>query len=220
MSVASKAVLAITMLAALGLASAGCWRGRRATYGAEPVVDARQAERLRRIAEREMSCPRDQLVPVPLVESAMEVRGCGRIREYALVCRRGRRCQWQPMVPAALLAARDLACPLESMSVAAPATHVRDLMGCGRMARYALACDAETACRWNLSSAPTSDAAATPPATYGTTYAPPPVGGPAPTASVAGEVPPPPGASEATATPAPVGDESVPPPPPGSTQPR
>jgi hypothetical protein len=214
MAFACKAVLWVATLAAIGLAGSGC--DRRAAYGAAPTLDARQAERLRRIAERDMSCPRRGLAEVPLVDSAVEVRGCGRIREYALVCRRGRRCQWQPMVPAALLAARDMSCTLESMSVAAPAAHVRDLIGCGRMARYTLVCDGETACRWNLTSRVTSEAAAAPPPTYGTTYAPPPVGGPATTASMAAEVPPPPGAAERGAA----SSDAIPPPPPGSTQPR
>jgi hypothetical protein len=228
------------LLGLLGLSSSGCWRGRRATYGTVPAVDARQVERLRRLAERDIHCPRGELVAVPMAASAAEVRGCGRIREYSLVCGRRRRCDWQPMVPAAMLATRDLGCPLEAMSVASPSPTTRDLMGCGRMTRYTLSCDEESPCRWSLATAVAPDSAAVPPPSYGGTYAPP-AGAPAdgagaPTASsqpvtpsAAGEIPPPPGsaASEvppppATAVPPPPGGASdeIPPPPPGSTQPR
>lgn len=131
------AVLAFAVVTFAGAASMGCMRSRRATYGTVPTVDARQVERLRRVGERDMRCPRGSLVMIPMTQNAVELRGCERIREYSLVCRRGRRCNWQPMTPAALLATRDLACPLEAMSVAAPSASTRDLVGCGRMGRYA-----------------------------------------------------------------------------------
>lgn len=222
-------VLGALFLAGLALAGAGCWRGRRATYGTVPTVDARQVERLRRVAERDIRCPRGELVAVPMADSAAEVRGCGRIREYSLVCGRRRRCDWQPMVPAAMLATRDLACPLEAMSVASPTPTARDLIGCGRMTRYTLVCDGEAPCRWTLATAVAPDAAAVPPPSYGGTYEAPPASAQPVTPSTAGEVPPPPGASASEVPPPPAAavppppaasTEEIPPPPLGSTQPR
>jgi hypothetical protein len=209
-STARSGVLLVVVASIAAVLFAGCFRGRRATYGTVPTVDARQVERLRRVGERDMHCPRGALVMIPMTQNAVELRGCERIREYSLVCRRGRRCNWQPMMPAALLATRDLACPLEAMSVAAPSASTRDLVGCGRMGRYAIACLEDTVCRWNLLAPVGPDVAAVPPASYGATYAPAPpsVGSPPSQGTVTGEVPPPPSASE------------VPPPPPASVRVR
>lgn len=184
---------------------AGCHSRRPTTYGSVPTVDARQVERLRRVGERDMRCPAGSLVMIPMTQNAVELRGCERIREYSLVCRRGRRCNWQPMMPAALLATNDLACPLEAMSVAAPSAATRDLIGCGRMGRYAISCVDDMVCRWNLLGPVGPDTAAVPPATYGGGYAAPPTSSAPAGGGGGGEVvPPPPGASE------------VPPPPSGS----
>ncbi len=220
-------IVGVVLFAATWIA--GCGRLRRGAYGTAPTVDARQIERLRRVGEREMRCPRASLVMIPMTQNAVELRGCERIREYALVCRRGRRCTWQPMTPAAMLAMRDLACPLEAMSVAAPSASTRDLIGCGRMGRYAIACVEDAVCRWNLLAPVGPDVAVVPPPAYGTTYAPAPngpvggqVGGqvqPAgPAASGSGEVPPPPGASVTLG--AQITVNEVPPPPSSSTAPR
>ena len=166
-----------------------------------------------------MRCPRGSLVLIPMTQNAVELRGCERIREYSLVCRRGRRCNWQPMTPAALLATRDLGCPLEAMSVAAPSASTRDLVGCGRTGRYAIACMDDTVCRWNLLAPVAPEAAAVPPAGYGSTYGPAPAPPTAPSQGpIVGEVPPPPGASVAVSGQVTVTE--VPPPPAGSTSPR
>ena len=216
----ARAGLLFLLLTALLTATAlsGCGRLRRAQYGTVPMVDARQVERLRRVGERDMRCPSASLVIIPMTQSAVELRGCERIREYSLVCRRGRRCNWQPMTPAALLAMRDLSCPLEAMSVAAPSASTRDLIGCGRMGRYAIACVEDSVCRWNLLGPVGPDVAVVPPPAYGTTYAPAPSVTPAaPSAASSGEVPPPPGAPVTVG--AQVTVSEVPPPPPSSTAP-
>jgi len=224
----------LLVLLAIGLASVLLGTGcrRRAAFGGVATVDARQVERLRRVGERDMHCPRGSLVMIPMTQSAVELRGCERIREYSLVCRRGRRCNWQAMMPAALLATRDLACPLESMSVSASSASTRDLVGCGRMGRYTLTCLDDAVCRWNLL-APVGPelAVATPPASYGSSYAapeqsvsvPPPPGATGAVVvqpAVTGEVPPPPGASTSISGSATVSGEVIPPPPSGSTGPR
>ncbi len=219
-------------LLAIALASVLLGTGcrRRAAFGGVATVDARQVERLRRVGERDMHCPRGSLVMIPMTQSAVELRGCDRIREYSLVCRRGRRCNWQAMMPAALLATRDLGCPLESMNVSASSASTRDLVGCGRMGRYTLTCLDDAVCRWNLL-APVGPelAVATPPASYGSSYAAPeqsPVPPPPGEAVIVvqppstGEVPPPPGASVSISGSATVSGEVIPPPPSGSTGPR
>jgi hypothetical protein len=223
-------VLFVVVVSIAAVAFAGCIRSRRATYGTVPTVDARQVERLRRVGERDMRCPRGSLVMIPMTQNAVELRGCERIREYSLVCRRGRRCNWQPMTPAALLATRDLACPLEAMSVAAPSASTRDLVGCGRMGRYAIACLDDAVCRWNLLAPVGPDVAAVPPASYGATYGPAPAPPSAPSQGpVTGPVPPPPGSGASEVPPPPgasltvsgqVTVSEVPPPPPGSSRPR
>lgn len=216
-STARSGVLLLLLVGLGAILFAGCFRGRRA--GTLPIVDARQVERLRRVGERDMRCPRGSLVLIPMTQNAVELRGCERIREYSLVCRRGRRCNWQPMTPAALLATRDLGCPLEAMSVAAPSASTRDLVGCGRTGRYAIACMDDTVCRWNLLAPVAPEAAAVPPAGYGSTYGPAPAPPTAPSQGpIVGEVPPPPGASVAVSGQVTVTE--VPPPPAGSTSPR
>jgi len=217
----TRAALFLVLFATLFTATmlSGCGRLRRAQYGNVSTVDARHIERLRRVGERDMHCPSASLVIIPMTQNAVELRGCERIREYSLVCRRGRRCNWQPMTPAALLAMRDLSCPLEAMSVAAPSASTRDLIGCGRLGRYAIACVEDSVCRWNLLGPVGPDVAVVPPPAYGTTYGPAPSGGPAaPSATSTGEVPPPPGASVTVG--AQVTVSEVPPPPPSSTGPR
>lgn len=195
-------VATVLLLLAAAVAATGCRSRARSAYGNVQTMDARQVERLRRVGERDMRCGRGDLVMVPMTQNAVELRGCGRIREYSLVCRRGRRCNWQPMTPAAMLATQDLGCPLESMSVAAPSASTRDLLGCGRTGRYAIACVEDAVCRWNLLGPVALDATVAPPAAYGGGYAPPEGGsiasvevqGPT-TASITvsvGEVPPPP----------------------------
>jgi hypothetical protein len=195
----------------------GCFRARRGLYGAVPTMDAGQVERLRRVGEREMGCPRGALVMIPLTQNAVELRGCERIREYSLVCRRGRRCSWQSMTPAALLATRDLACPLEAMSVAAPSASTRDLVGCGRFGRYAIACTGDAVCRWNLLGPVAAELA--PPPGYGASYglAPAPPSAPS-QAPLVTEVPPPPEGSVGVS--AQFTSTEVPAPPSGSTAPR
>jgi len=227
----ARLFLALVLLAlAAVLLGTGC--RRRAAYGGGAVMDARQVERLRAVGERDMHCPRGSLVIIPMTQSAVELRGCERIREYSLVCRRGRRCNWQAMMPAALLATRDLGCPLEAMNVSASSASTRDLVGCGRMGRYALTCLDDAVCRWNLL-APVGPevAVAAPPASYGGSYAPPEQSTPLPpppgaTGAVVvqpappGEVPPPPGAGVSVSGSATVTGEVIPPPPSGSTGPR
>ena len=154
------------MLLMLAVAATGC--PRRA--GTMPINDARQMERLRRLSARDLQCDRTQMTLIPLNPSAMETRGCGRIREYSLVCTTRSRCGWQPIVAAAVLAQTELNCPLESMSVAAPSPSMRDVSGCGRANRYELVCNAALPCRWSRTANAVLSTAPPPPSSYNIAY--------------------------------------------------
>lgn len=158
---------ALLALVALGVLLGGCGR-RRAMRAmrANADLDRRQLVALQRSAGADMSCPAEQLALVALTTRAVEVRGCGRIREYALVCENARRCTWQPITPAAVLAVRDLSCPLTSMDVEAPSQIQRTLRGCGRGIGYVLSCADGIGCRW-VATEPAGPAVPPPPSGYG-----------------------------------------------------
>lgn len=181
----------------LAVVAGGCARRGRG-YTRLATLDETQVERLRRLGERDMNCARAALAVVPMAHNAVELRGCERIREYALVCR-GRRCNWQPMIPAALLATRDFHCSLEAMSVTAPTPTTRDLVGCGQAGRYTLNCADDAVCRWQLLSPVVPVAAMAPPPSYST-------GRPEAPTVVSGS--------------ASVSTDEIPPPPTGNTAPR
>ena len=153
-------------LLALALVGSGC--GRRG--GTTPVNDARQTERLRRTSASDLQCDRTQMTLIALNATAMETRGCGRIREYSLVCTTRSRCGWQPIVAAAVLAQTELNCPLEAMSVAAPSATMREVSGCGRANRYELLCDTSLPCRWTRTATAVLTDAPAPPSSYNVTY--------------------------------------------------
>ena len=135
-----------------------------------PINDARQMERLRRTSASDLQCDRTQMTLIPLNATAMETRGCGRIREYSLVCTTRSRCSWQPIVAAAVLAQTELNCPLEAMSVAAPSPTMREVSGCARANRYELVCDAALPCRWSRTATAVLADAPAPPSSYNVTY--------------------------------------------------
>lgn len=163
----SLASLALTwMLLALALAVTGCPR----RDGTLPLNDARQMERLRRTSASDLQCDRTQMTLIPLNPTAIETRGCGRIREYSLVCTTRSRCGWQPIVAAAVLAQTELSCPLEAMSVAAPSPTTREVSGCGRANRYELLCDASLPCRWTRTATAVLADAPAPPSSYNVSY--------------------------------------------------
>lgn len=135
-----------------------------------PVNDARQMERLRRTSASDLQCDRTQMTLIPLNPTAMETRGCGRIREYSLVCTTRSRCSWQPIVAAAVLAQTELGCSLDAMSVAAPSPTMREVSGCGRANRYELVCDAALPCRWSRTATAVLVDAPAPPSSYNVAY--------------------------------------------------
>lgn len=171
--------LAVFAFFTLALALTGCPRRQ----GTLPTANARELERLRRISAHDMQCDRAQMVMIPLNPSAMETRGCGRIREYSLVCTTRFRCQWQPIIAAAVLAQSELPCTLDAMTVSSPGANSREVSGCGRINRYELICAANLPCRWSRTTTMTIASAPQPPSSYNVTYAAPGPVAPAPQAS-------------------------------------
>jgi hypothetical protein len=129
---------------ALGWGALGC--GARAYGGRTRQPDTRAMVRLERQAQREMHCG-SPLRVVPLGTSAFQVDGCGQLREYAYVCP-GRRCAFEPIIPAVVRASQDLQCaPQQLVAAADSATH-RAFFGCMRGAAYHLLC-LDHGCTWS-----------------------------------------------------------------------
>jgi len=158
----------------------------------------REIQRLESLARNEMRCP------VPLRVTALEagayaLDGCGTSREYAHVCT-GRRCVFQPIVPAILRASGDLQCAPELLTTAAQSPTHRAYYGCSRGAAYELVC-VDRGCTWSRTPEVVALAAPQPPPVIPTYTTDPTL------TDVA--IPPPPGA-----TPPPAPSDAVVPPPP------
>ncbi|MCX7808058.1 MAG: hypothetical protein N2515_05585 [Deltaproteobacteria bacterium] len=134
-------------------------------------MEAGQLENLLHLSEGDMQCSRDVLSLSVLATRAAEVRGCGKIREYALVCQRAGRCNWEPIVPAVFLASQALGCPIEHCQVVSPTATVRDVNSCGQWLRYRLSCSGG-GCRWLI--APYSPSLPPPPSSQPPSYDSPP----------------------------------------------
>lgn len=196
------------LLALVALVALGC--GARSGYRSARAPDGRAMARLQRQAQHDMQC-REPIHVLALDRSAYQVDGCGQMREYAYVCP-GRRCAFEPIVPAVMRASADLQCAPDQLSVAADRPTHRAFYGCSRGAAYALFC-LDHGCTWSRTGeavAPAGAPASTPFATLSTA----PTAAPAPTPPPAGDptladvaIPPPPGAPSAFAP------TPVPPPP-------
>lgn len=192
----------------------GC--GSLAYQGGVRTPDRRAMVRLERQAQRDMQC-RAPLRVVALEPRAFQVDGCGQMREYAWVCP-GRRCAFQPIVPAVVRASEDLQCAPGMLAGTADAPTHRAFFGCTRGAAYTLMC-LDHGCTWTRTQeAVTIAGAAAPVAPTVSVAVAPSVGDPV-LAEIA--VPPPPGAPSPfapapppppSAVPAP-GPAPVPPPP-------
>lgn len=203
-----RAVLGRALLALLSLLALGC--GARAHGGAVQAPDRRAMIRLERQAQREMSC-RTPLHVVPLDLRAYQVDGCGQMREYAWVCS-GRRCAFQPIIPAVLRASADLQCAPEQLVTQADSATHRAFFGCMRGAAYHLLC-LDHGCTWSRTPESVTVAApvaAPPPVVAGLMTAPP----IDPTLEGVA-IPPPPGAPSAFGS----TTETIPPPPPAAVPP-
>ncbi len=127
------------------LASAGCHRGARGRTLAPTIP--RTLVAAARGAQEDFVCERvDQVLYI--APSVVQVRGCGRRREYMLV---GRRLTPTQIAPVEALAAGEMACAIQELAVESPAPSVRSVSGCDRRARYDLRCVASgTSCAWTM----------------------------------------------------------------------
>lgn len=157
-----------------GIALLGCHR-HRAEVGVAGGVQAtdRQIRNAVALAARDMQCPEATLSAGQIGESLYTVHGCGRSREYLLMCSgRGRACRWQPVVPVEQVAASETGCT--TFSIAEPSPIERSLTGCNQTFTYMIGCNV-SACAWGhaATSGAVVQTAAPPPQT--TTVAPTPV---------------------------------------------
>jgi len=132
----------------LGLALLGCHRHARYEVGAAggPQANPRQIANAVHQAAADMQCPEATLRPEQIGESLYSVHGCGRSREYLLMCpgRRGA-CRWQPVVPVEQVAAAETQCT--QFTIAEPSVIERALTGCGATTVYMIGCNV-AACAW------------------------------------------------------------------------
>ncbi len=187
------------------VAAAGCSGRFRGSAARGP--DGRALSRLERQAQRDMNCA-EPMRALALEARAYQIAGCGQIREYAWTCS-GRRCAFQPMIPAIVRASADLQCAPQQLTGQADAPTHRAYFGCMRGAAYALLC-LDRGCTWSRTSETVTMGAPTPPqAIVATVTRAAPIADPT-LESVA--IPPPPGAPSAFAPSVPPPPASTPPP--------
>jgi len=158
-----RSLLIALLLLGAGLAVTGC-RGRRgSTVVHSQSAEARQLGRLDRLVARDLRCP-DGAQRVELAPGLYEAAGCGLVRHYAYEC--SRRCRWRRVQPLEQIAARELSCQPQTVTIGMGAYSVDRVVGaCGVQLTYRLAC-AEAGCAWYR----VADAAqqpAQPPPAYG-----------------------------------------------------
>ncbi|AKF09499.1 hypothetical protein DB32_006648 [Sandaracinus amylolyticus] len=136
----------------LALSSVGC-RRRSDPYTEVPRVDARRLRNLHHVASRALACPAAALQARQLTDRVWQVSGCGHLREFAIIGRgagRYRGARWVAMQTIAERASSEMACPPQSLTIAAPVETERMVAGCGRSASYAVVCG-EVDCAWVMS---------------------------------------------------------------------
>jgi hypothetical protein len=214
-----RAVIAVVVVVAAGLASLGCQRG-----SARPPALPRTLNGALERAQSELGCAHlDQVLYV--LPTVIQLRGCGQRREFVLVG--GRRPMPRSITSIEARASVELACAPGRLEISSPAPAVRAARGCDRHARYDLLCDGER-CEWTMTAHTGAWAGiATPvPPQFDREWAlPPGVGDPGVDASGRASsvpldqdlsdlaLPPPPGATAPEPAPPSDGDLPIPPPP-------
>lgn len=131
-----------------GLALFGCHRHRDATVGIAggPQATDRQVRNAVALAARDMQCPEQTLSAQQIGESLYSIHGCGRSREYLLMCSgRHRACRWSPVVPVEQVAAAETGCT--AFSITEPSAIERAVTGCNQTSMYMIGCNV-AACAW------------------------------------------------------------------------
>lgn len=154
-------LLPLLVLAALALSA--CHRRARATatvtttaggtvVAAAPSVSHRYFRNLQRVAARDMQChPRD-VAPQEVSPGIFSVSGCGQLRDYALVCRSRRRCNWVGIQPVEHVAMAETQCATGQIMVQPTGPLTRTVSACGQSLQYALGCG-PGGCAWTRGAA-------------------------------------------------------------------
>lgn len=150
-------ILPLVILTALALSA--CGRRARATQSAtvtataggqvatRPTVSHRYYRNLQRVAARDMQCHARDVVPQEVSPGIFSVSGCGQLRDYALVCRSRRRCDWVGIQPVEQLAVSETQCATGQILVQPTGPLTRSVSACGQTLQYALACG-PGGCAW------------------------------------------------------------------------
>ena len=129
-------------LALVGLL--GCHRGR--DDRSAPQATERQLRNLVETGARDIPCPEPTLIQQQIGDGLYAVQGCGRSREYLLLCEgRHRGCRWNPVTPVEQVAAAEMGCA--QLAIAQPSPITRDVSGCGQTVQYTIGCNV-AGCAW------------------------------------------------------------------------
>lgn len=150
-----------------GLALLGCHRhGAVATGpGGGPQASERQVRNAVGLAARDMQCPEQTLSAQQIGESLYTIHGCGRSREYLLMCTR-HACRWSAVVPVEQVAAAETGCT--AFQISEPSPIERAVTGCNQTSMYMIGCNV-AACAWGHAAGGGAVASAPPPQQMTTT---------------------------------------------------
>lgn len=163
----TKSRTRVHFLVLFGLALLGCHRHRADTVGVAggPSATDRQLRNAVALAARDMQCPEQTMSAAQIGESLYTVHGCGRSREYVLMCSR-HACRWQPVTPVEQVAAAETGCTM--FTISEPSAIERTLTGCNQAVTYMIGCNV-AACAWGHAAGGGQVVQSAPPSTATTT---------------------------------------------------
>ncbi len=163
----TKSRTRVHFLVLFGLALFGCHRHRADTVGVAggPAASERQIRNAVALAARDMQCPEQTMSAAQIGESLYTVHGCGRSREYLLMCSR-HACRWQPVTPVEQVAAAETGCTM--FTILETSAIERTLTGCNQSISYMIGCNV-AACAWGHAAGGQVVQSAPPPQTTTTT---------------------------------------------------
>lgn len=143
----TKSRTRVHFIVLFGVALLGCHRHRGDVgIAGGPQATDRQVRNAVSIAARDMQCPEQTLSAQQIGESLYTVHGCGRSREYLLLCAgRRRACRWSPVIPVEQVAASETGCT--TFTITEPSLIERAVSGCNQTSMYMIGCNV-AACAW------------------------------------------------------------------------